>query len=185
VSDRLDTQHYLGSRGARGVATIEYPEQTIVLGYPSSRRLPHHWVELTRWCIDRGHANAGSARWRELRRQILDELPWCTTVVSYSDPSVGHSGALYRACNWLWAPTWHVLREPPTGAGLRGGKRQRAKHRWVDPLRPDAARETLLAVRDASLVRRMPWASFKEPRWRGLKRSGGGGDYKRWAAQRA
>ena len=55
---------------------------------------------------------------------MRDKYPRCTTIVSYSDPSVGHTGALYRACNWLWAPTWHRLQPPPTGCGSWDGKKR-------------------------------------------------------------
>ena len=179
----LDRDHYLGSRGARARRVFDFAEQTIVLASPISRRLPGTWLELSRWCIAAGHKNAGSQRWAEVRRVLLRDFPDCTTVVSYSDPSVGHTGALYRACNWLWAPTWHVLREPPTGCGLRSGTVHRAKHRWVDPLRPDSERAASLALNDESIARRMPWASYTEPRWRGRNRTGGGGNYRRWIAQ--
>lgn len=99
--------------------------------------------------------------------------PDATTVVSYSDPSVGHTGALYRACNWFWAPTWHRLRPAPSGHGkwTKGGKVEAVKDRWVFCLAPDAEREALLAVQDDALKRRMPWAEYREGR---------GGDYKRW-----
>ena len=48
-----------------------------------------------------------------------------STVVSYSDPSAGHTGSLYRACNWIWAPTWLRLRPPP---GLDLGMVAGSKH---------------------------------------------------------
>jgi hypothetical protein len=50
------------------------------------------------------------------------------------------------------------------------------KDRWVFCLRPDADRESLLAVQDDSIRRRIPWASYREGR---------GGDYKRWASSLA
>lgn len=104
------------------------------------------------------------------------------TVVSYSDPSVGHTGALYRASGWLWAPTWHRLRPPPSGLGkwTKAGKRQAVKDRWVFPLLPDPSRAEALLLRDAALKRRFPWAEYSEPVWRGKRRTGGGGDYKRF-----
>lgn len=87
-----------------------------------------------------------------------------TTVVSYSDPSVGHTGALYRACNWWWAPTWHRLRPPPTGNGKWTTQQaQSVKDRWVFPLAPDAERAALLLVRDTSILRRWPFVVYREP----------------------
>lgn len=162
-ADILDANHYLGSRGARGRATYTDGHGLMVFSGPSSRRLPSSWVELSRWCLLDGR---GSEQWRDALTFVRATFPRATTVVSYSDPSVGHSGALYRACNWFWAPTWHVLREPPTGAGIRGGKLQRAKHRWVYLLLPDAERQSLLELRDAAIARRYPFASYVEPAWR-------------------
>ena len=163
VGALLDANHYLGSHGARGRATYTDEHGLMVFSGPSSRRLPSSWVELSRWCLLDGR---GSEQWRDAVAFVRTTFPDATTVVSYSDPSVGHSGALYRACNWIWAPTWHVLREPPTGAGVRGGKLQRAKHRWVYLLAPDDRRQALLELRDAAVARRYPFASYVEPTWK-------------------
>ena len=77
-----------------------------------------------------------------------------TTVVSYSDPSVGHTGALYKACNWTWAPTWHRLRPPPTGNGSwKNGEAQSVKDRWVCILAPDTRRDEILRVKDDAILR--------------------------------
>lgn len=160
----LRERHYLGptTRGEAFVSDLG----VLVIANPTSRNLPQHrWCELVRWCIT-GGPNAGSRQWTEWAERARCEREW-TTVVSYSDPSAGHDGALYRASGWLWAPTWHRLRPPPTGAGeWTEGKKQAVKDRWVYLLRPDAERERLLAVADESIVRRMPWVSYSEPAWR-------------------
>ena len=84
-------------------------------------------------------------------RVIRRERREVTTVVSYSDPSVGHTGALYRACNWTWAPTWHRLRPPPSGNGSwRTNETQSVKDRWVYEIRPDERRSEILRVKDAA-----------------------------------
>jgi hypothetical protein len=104
-----------------------------------------------------------------------------TTVVSYSDPSQGHTGALYRACGWLWAPTWHRLRPPPTGNGAwTEGKQQAVKDRWIFPLKPDDRRASVLPVSDTAVIKAMPWASYCEPVWKRGIAHGGGGDFKRF-----
>lgn len=151
VAAYLDANHYLG-RARRGLAwSDEYG--VLVLAPPTSRRLPGDWLELSRWCLT-GERNGGSRQWARVARYLRDERPDVTTVVSYSDPSVGHTGALYKACNWLWAPTWHRLREPPTGNGSWDGKTpSAAKDRWVFPLRRDPRREPLLIPHDESLLR--------------------------------
>ncbi len=176
VNQILAARHYLGpiNRG--------YPYRdefgVLVLANPSSRRLPQgRWLELVRWCLY-GEKNGGSQQWRRVSRHLRETQPEVTTIVSYSDPSVGHTGSLYRACNWLWAPTWHRLRPAPSGHGkwTAGGKVEAVKDRWVFCLRPDAERAALLAIQDASIVRRMPWAEYREKV---------GGDYKRWRQEQA
>lgn len=174
VNPILEERHYLGSI-RRGFAYRD-DYGVIVLANPSSRRLPHEtWLELVRWCLY-GARNGGSQQWRRVTHLIRKTHPHITTVISYSDPSAGHTGALYRACNWLWAPTWHRLRPPPTGNGDWGsGEIVATKDRWVFCLSKDASREGLLAINDSSIMRRLPWCSFREKK---------GGDYKRWLSLR-
>lgn len=160
----LDRTHYLGSRGSRARLVYTDAHGVIVFSGPASRRLPRTWLELSRWCILPG--GVGSVQWRSALRWVRQRAPACTTIVSYSDPSVGHTGALYRACGWRWAPTWHVLRPPPTGNGMRGGRRQSPTHRWVYLLALDDARGDALALRDPTLARRWPRAGYREPVWR-------------------
>jgi hypothetical protein len=170
VAVTLSKNHYLGPT-RRGWALIS-EQGVLVFANPSSRRLPHDtWLELVRWCL-KGEANAGSKQWKVAKFWLRKNLPHITTVVSYSDPSAGHDGTLYRACNWLWAPTWVRLRPPPSRGGSWDGETvQEVKDRWVFPLRADANREGILAIQDESIVRRMPWSEYRE---------GIGGDYRRW-----
>jgi len=174
----LAAEHYLGASGARPREIYQDDHGVIVFAACSSRRLPSGWLELSRWCL---RDRRGSEQWAKAARWIAARSE-TSTIVSYSDPSVGHDGALYRAANWVWAPTWHVLREPPTGAGIRGGKRQRAKHRWVYLIRPDSGRHDVLRLRDESLERRYPWVGYQEPRWKhGRARLAGQDRWRRWA----
>jgi hypothetical protein len=172
--------HYLGP-SKRSSLVYQDAFGVMLFANPSSRNLPQQrWLELSRWCIT-GGPGAGSRQWASARRWLIATRPDITTVVSYSDPSVGHTGALYRACNWLWAPTWALLRPPPTRGGTWDGKtQQEVKHRWVAVLRPDSEREALLGIHDASCERRFPWAEYREPLWFGLKARGGGGDFRKW-----
>lgn len=170
ANELLRARHYLGSSRRGWVYRDEYG--VMVFANPTSRRLPQRtWLELVRWCITSREPNAGSRQWRKVAGHLRETHPHITTLVSYSDPSVGHTGSLYRACNWLWAPTWHRLREPPSGNGTWNTSRQAVKDRWVFCLSVDVARESILEVKDASLTLRMPWASFKERT---------GADYKQW-----
>ncbi len=167
----LARHHYLGpiSRGR----VYRDDVGLMVFANPSSRRLPQErWLELVRWCIVSREKNAGSQQWRRAKAWLRSEYPNATTVVSYSDPSAGHTGALYRACNWHWAPTWHRLREPPSGNGAwRVGRRQAVKDRWIFSLAADHERAVLLSVHDHSILRVMPWANYIEGR---------GGDFRRF-----
>jgi hypothetical protein len=165
VAPILRARHYLGPARRGWAWSDEYG--VMVFANPSSRRLPHDtWIELIRWCIT-GGKNDGSRQWAKVHRYLLDAFPEVTTVVSYSDPSAGHTGALYKACNWIWAPTWHRLRPPPSANGSWDGVTTEAvKDRWIFPLRPDEQRADILAVHDASILRRDPDAGFREPSWR-------------------
>lgn len=177
----LTEHHYLGPTKAAAFAWKD-DNGCIVFAAPRARNLPHKWLEVVRWCIV-GDRNAGSVQWSNAVPMIRNVRPDVTTIVSYSDPSAGHTGALYRACNWLWAPTWHRLRPPPTGNGeWSDGKQQSVKDRWIFPMKPDPDREKILTVNDASIMRSMSWASYKEPSWRRERFDPrtGGGDYKKW-----
>jgi hypothetical protein len=160
----LAEHHYLGpvkTGGARLVCIGEvdgWPVAAQVWRTPTSRRLPSDgsWLELSRWCLTpAAGANGGSRQHRFVTRFLRMEMPAVTTLVSYSDPGQGHTGALYRACNWRWAPTWLRLRPPPTANGNWGheGKSQHVKDRWVFPVRPDGARADALMVNDRGAIR--------------------------------
>ena len=183
----LTANHYLGPCKRGRLAWMD-EHGCVVLARPAARNLPKAWLELSRWCLIDG---AGSQQWAAFIRAMRETgmvHPTATTIVSYSDPRAGHTGALYRACNWLWAPTWHRLRPPPTGNGAWTAEAgQSVKDRWVFPLAPDADRAQVLAVKDDSVNRRMPWAQYREPVWsRGSFRPHtGGGDYKQFASRAA
>lgn len=153
VAHYLEQRHYLGKTGRGFAWSDEYG--VLVLAKPTSRRLPQDgtWLELVRWCLV-GTKNGGSRQWAQVVRYLKREMPNVTTVVSYSDPSAGHTGALYKACNWTWAPTWHRLRPPPSGNGSwKDGATQSVKDRWVFVLRADARRDEILRVKDDALTR--------------------------------
>lgn len=154
LAETLRRDHYLGP-SRRGIGWRD-EFGCLVLAKPTSRRLPQDgsWLELVRWCLV-GIPNGGSRQWAAVVRWLRAERREVTTIVSYSDPSVGHTGGLYRAANWAWAPTWHRLRPPPSGHGRwKAGKQQSVKDRWVYRLRPDARRQGILTVQDEALVRR-------------------------------
>jgi hypothetical protein len=172
----LSRSHYLGplTSGGHALIIIGSRHGEVVAAQvwrrPTSRMLPADgtWLELSRWCLTPGAGdNAGSRMHRYAVRLIRDALPHVTTLVSYSDPSQGHTGALYRACNWTWAPTWHRLRTPPTGNGAWiPGVAQAVKDRWVFAVEPDERRPEVLHIEDAAAIRH--WresATEAELRW--------------------
>lgn len=172
----LSRHHYLGPLTSGGHALIiigSRCRETVaaqVWRRPTSRRLPADgtWLELSRWCLTPAAGeNAGSRMHRHAVRLIKEHLPHVTTLVSYSDPKHGHTGALYRACNWLWRPTWLRLRPPPGGHGAwTPGKPEAIKDRWVFPVRPDATREDVTYIDDPGAIRH--WrqnATDAERRW--------------------
>lgn len=176
----LEENHYLGA-SQRAMLTYHDNFGVVQFARPASRQLPNDWLELVRWCLTSGK-DGGSQQWHLVVPWLLKQSS-STTVVSYSDPSVGHTGALYRACNWLWAPTWHRLRPPPTGNGRwTDDATQGVKDRWVYPLRPDQRRADVLAVKDDAVMKLKPWAQYREPRWkRGRPNlTSGGGNYRRF-----
>jgi hypothetical protein len=172
VAPFLDAHHYLGA-SRRGFAWSD-ESGVIVFASPTSRHLPKDWLELSRWCLYPPSPNAGSRQWARAIRALKAARPEVTTIVSYSDPSQGHTGALYKACNWYPAPTWHRLRPPPSGGGSWDGVTiQAPKDRWVYPIRPDVRRASVLAINDAALVRR-GFVGYCEPaRFNGRKQTCG------------
>jgi len=171
VNPMLTAEHYLGPIVSGGHQLIyagiqhRHPIAIQVWRTPTSRRLPNDgtWWELSRWCL-RPTPNLGSTQHGNLIRHIKRCHPEVTTLVSYSDPSVGHTGALYRACNWRWAPTWHRLRPPPTGNGeWTTGDPQSVKDRWVFLLGDDERRPELLSINDASIRRRITAGTIDLP----------------------
>jgi len=161
VARLLLDHHYLGPRARGGITFVSFvgqePAGAAIWGPPTSRRLPSDgsWLELARWCLTPMlGSNAGSRSHRQMVAAIRQRFPKVTTLVSYSDPGHGHNGALYRACNWQWAPTWHRLRPPPSGLGAwTPGDQQGIKDRWVFQVRPDSHREDLLRVNDGAAIR--------------------------------
>jgi hypothetical protein len=156
ANDLLAHRHYLGPIEWARFVLCQWQGGTVVGAMvfrpPTSRHLPldETWFELVRWCLTpEGGPNAGSRMHKVAVATIKRQFPRVTTLVSYSDPSVGHRGALYRACSWQWRPTWHRIAPAPSGHGSWDRMtRQEPKDRWVFALRPDARREDVLRLGD-------------------------------------
>lgn len=162
INPLLRSRHYLGPRSVAPLAFAGVLDGEVVAcqvwAKPSSRYLPSDgsWLELARWCLTpEAGTNAGSRMHGWVVRWMRRERPQITTLVSYSDPSQGHTGSLYKACNWQWAPTWHRLRPPPSGNGSWNGRDiQSVKDRWVFCVRTDVQRAEILRIKDAAVVAR-------------------------------
>lgn len=96
----LSRHHYLGPlhSGAR-MTIVGQSDGEVVAAmmwkHPTSRRLPSDgsWLELSRWCLTpEAGDSAGSRMHKWAARLIRDHLPEVTTLVSYSDPTHGHTG---------------------------------------------------------------------------------------------
>lgn len=148
----LRQYHYLGAVDWGRLVVCQWVGGEVVGAmvwkHPTSRHLPSNgsWLELARWCLTpAGGPNAGSRMHAAAVRMIRERFPAVTTLVSYSDPSVGHTGSLYKACNWKWRPTWVQLKPPPSGGGSWDGVTQQSpKARWVFELRRDPNRDAAL-----------------------------------------
>lgn len=156
----LAAHHYLGPAGAARLVYAGFVRGEMVAcqvwRWPTSRNLPSDgsWLELARWCLTPAAGpNAGSRMHRHATAELAASYPALATLVSYSDPSQGHTGALYRACNWLWAPTWQRLRPPPSGNGSWTGRPEAVKDRWLFRLRRDPRWAELVAVDDPPALR--------------------------------
>lgn len=154
IAPLLSTEHYLGPIGNSKVSFAGWVENELVAAMsfrqPTAKYLPNDgtWWELTRWCLTpEAGKNAGSRMFGWVRRWLLRHRPELTTLVSYSDPSQGHTGTLYRACGWQWVPTWHRLKPPPSGNGSWNGEVQSVKDRWMYPLRDDSRRAEVFRVK--------------------------------------
>lgn len=150
----LKGNHYLGPLRRARYGFTGWANDELVAGMlfsvPSARYLPNDgtWLELARWVLlAEAGTNAGSRMFAWVRRWLQRKDPGLTTLVSYSDPSRGHTGALYKACGWVWKPTWHRLKPPPSGNGSWNGEAQSVKDRWVYELRPDDRRAEILAIK--------------------------------------
>lgn len=149
VNPLLAGDHYLGPIAGGQHAFAGWVADELVAcqvwRHPTARMIPADgtWLELSRWCLtpDAGR-NAGSKMMGWVARWLRRYEPGVTTLVSYSDPVHGHTGALYKASGWTYTPT-HIGRRYdvdgigyPSGNGSWNGEDVATpKHRWIYRLR--------------------------------------------------
>lgn len=145
VNPLLAQDHYLGTVSGARVCFAGWVDDTLVAcqayRWPTARMLPSDgsWLELSRWCLTpNAGKNAGSRMMRWAKGEIRKTFPAVTTLVSYSDPVHGHTGALYKASGWSYEPTHHGKRFDVDGIGYASGHGswdgttiQTPKHRWI------------------------------------------------------
>jgi len=143
VNPLLASGHYLGSIRSARVCFAGWRDNQLVAcqvwRWPTARMVSTDWLELARWCLTpEAGANAGSRMMGFARRWIRRNMPRVQTLVSYSDPSHGHTGTLYKASGWTYSPTHHGLRLDANGVGYPSGHGswdgltvQSPKHRWT------------------------------------------------------
>jgi hypothetical protein len=145
VNPLLASEHYLGTIPSGRVSFAGWVDDELVAcqvyRWPTARMLPSDgsWLELSRWCLTpTAGKNAGSRMMRWVVRWLRTNAPGVSTLVSYSDPVHGHTGALYKASGWMYAPTHHGSRFDANGVGYPSGHGswdgqtiQTPKHRWI------------------------------------------------------
>lgn len=149
VNPLLSVEHYLGPVSGARYCFAGWTDDELVAcqayRWPTARMLPSDgtWLELSRWCLtsDAGK-NAGSRMMAWVARWLRRNAPGVTTLVSYSDPVHGHTGSLYKASGWTYAPTHHGERFDVDGTGYPSGHGSwdgitvaTPKHRWTFELR--------------------------------------------------
>ena len=105
----------------------------MLLGRPTSRELdPRIWLELTRmYFVDAAPRNTESHGLSMMRRWVRVWMPEVKGLLAYANPSVGHTGTVYRADGW--APFGRT-RSSHVGWMSRPGRRPESparKTRWI------------------------------------------------------
>ncbi len=109
-ADSMIKQHYLGRWPGVCVCSLALRYQgraagVIVFALPpreTTKRYGGETWELARlWVEDIIPANAETFLIARAVRFIRQNHPTVKVLVSYADPSVGHSGTIYKAANWV------------------------------------------------------------------------------------
>lgn len=109
--DSMIRQHYIGRWPGVCVLILAAVRDavaigTIVFALPpreTSKRYGGETWELARlWLADSVPKNAETWLIAKAVKYIKTNFPRVKTLVSYADPSVGHSGTIYKAANWSY-----------------------------------------------------------------------------------
>lgn len=83
----------------------------------SMERKTNEVMELDRFCIHPSFHKKNFASWFLSRcsKKLFNDFPLVLELVSFADPTFGHSGTIYRAANWLFLhdtkPSYHYMNE--------------------------------------------------------------------------
>ena len=102
----IKRSHYLESAPPGYVAALEFLEGKeriggMLLGRPAARTYGEEILELTRmYFVDSAPKNTESAALAMMRAFVRKWFPSIRLLISYSDPSQGHTGGIYKADGW-------------------------------------------------------------------------------------
>ena len=132
--------HYLQSAPPGFVVALEFLEGkgrigAMLLGRPVARMYGEEIFELTRrYFIDSAPKNTESAALAMMRAFVRKWFPSIRLILSYSDPSQGHTGAIYKADGWARFGKTEA-RHGQNGWASRAGRKTLetycSKVRWV------------------------------------------------------
>lgn len=138
VAEMVNQKHYLGCFPAvvPCILALRVDDRvvgTLIFSYPpreTATRYGGHVLELARlWISDDVPANGESWLIAQGLRYLRQHFPAVTGVVSYADPSQGHSGTIYRAANFRDDGMTDSGRKSPRCDYVADGKRyQRKSH---------------------------------------------------------
>jgi hypothetical protein len=139
LKDWIAANHYLQSCPPGFVQMLEFIEGKeriggMLIGRPAAKTYdPNHILQVHRvWFIDETERCAESKALGLMRKHIRVWLPQIRLLLSYSDPSAGHVGTIYKADGWAFLG----LTDEAWGYGWESRKGRRdqkvsRKMRWV------------------------------------------------------
>lgn len=98
--------HYLKSAPPGFVIALEFLEGrervgAMLIGRPAARQYGEEILELTRmYFVDSAPKNTESSALAMMRAFVRKWFPSVRLLLSYSDPSQGHTGGIYKADGW-------------------------------------------------------------------------------------
>lgn len=140
LRDWIKQKHYLRSAPPGFVAALEFLEGReriggMLIGRPAARTYGEEILELTRmFFVDEAPKNTESAALAMMRSWIRKWLPSIRLLISYSDPSQGHTGMIYKADGWARFGKTEARHGQSGWASRQGRKMQEtycSKTRWV------------------------------------------------------